>query len=155
LTVIIKAQSFCKAFYETAIIQNEYYLSAKGNIYVPDTSLAMKRQPNLVAFNGKAGQYIIHPIHVKAGERIRLYFLNVGPNNISSFRIIGSILDKVWLEGNPQPMNLPACRLYWLGRHKELLWNLFFLKKEHILLWTTRLLMRRWVQQLHLLRIKH
>lgn len=86
---------------EFAIIQNEYYLSQKGNIYVPDTSLAMKRQPNFVAFNGKVGQYIIHPIHAKAGERIRLYFLNVGPNNISSFHIIGTILDKVWLEGNP------------------------------------------------------
>ena len=54
-----------------------------------------------MAFNGKVGQYIIKPIHVKAGERIRLYFLNVGPNNISSFHIIGTILEKVWLEGNP------------------------------------------------------
>jgi nitrite reductase (NO-forming) len=38
---------------------------------------------------------------VKAGERIRLYFLNVGPNLISSFHIIGTILDKVYLDGNP------------------------------------------------------
>jgi nitrite reductase (NO-forming) len=86
---------------EIAIVQNEYYLTQKGNTYIPDTSLAMKKQPNFMAFNGKVGQYVIHPIHVKAGERIRLYFLNVGPNNISSFHIIGTILDKVWIEGNP------------------------------------------------------
>jgi nitrite reductase (NO-forming) len=86
---------------EFAIVQNEYYLSPKGANYVPDTSLALKRQPNFVAFNGKVGQYIVHPIRVKAGERIRVYFLNVGPNNISSFHIIGTILDKVWFDGNP------------------------------------------------------
>jgi nitrite reductase (NO-forming) len=86
---------------EFAIVQNEYYLKQEGSIYTPDTSMALRKQPNFVAFNGKSGQYIIHPIHVKAGERIRLYFLNTGPNNISSFHIIGTILDKVWLEGNP------------------------------------------------------
>jgi nitrite reductase (NO-forming) len=86
---------------EFAIVQNEYYLTQKGPVYVPDTSLAMKKQPNFMAFNGKVAQYVLHPIHVKAGERIRVYFMNVGPNNISSFHIIGTILDKVWLDGNP------------------------------------------------------
>jgi nitrite reductase (NO-forming) len=86
---------------EFAIVQNEYYLKQQGNAYAPDTSLALKRQPNFVAFNGKVGQYVVRPIRAKTGERIRLYFLNVGPNNISSFHIIGTILDKVWLDGNP------------------------------------------------------
>jgi nitrite reductase (NO-forming) len=86
---------------EFAIVQNEYYLAQRGNTYVPDTSLALKRQPNFVAFNGKVGQYVVHPIRVKVGERIRVYFLNVGPNNISSFHVIGTIFDKVWLDGNP------------------------------------------------------
>jgi nitrite reductase (NO-forming) len=86
---------------EIAIVQNEYYLKQQGHEYIPDTTLAMRRQPNFVAFNGKVGQYVIRPIHVKTGERIRLYFLNVGPNNISSFHVIGTILDKVWIEGNP------------------------------------------------------
>jgi nitrite reductase (NO-forming) len=86
---------------EFAIVQNEYYLAQRGSTYVPDTSLALKRQPNFVAFNGKVGQYVVHPIRVKVGERIRVYFLNVGPNNISSFHVIGTIFDKVWLDGNP------------------------------------------------------
>ncbi len=86
---------------EVAIIQNEYYLKNSGNYYIPDTTLAMKKQPTQMAFNGKVGQYVIRPIKAKAGERIRVYFMNVGPNNISSFHVIGTILDKVWQDGNP------------------------------------------------------
>jgi nitrite reductase (NO-forming) len=86
---------------EFAIVQNEYYLTPGGGAYHPDTSMAMKKQPNFMAFNGKVGQYITHPIHVKAGERIRLYFLNAGPNNIASFHVIGTIFDRVWFDGNP------------------------------------------------------
>ncbi|MBS1615407.1 MAG: multicopper oxidase domain-containing protein [Bacteroidetes bacterium] len=89
---------------ELALIQNEFYLSEKpvDGHYTADTVLAMKKQPSLVAFNGKPNQYFLHPIHVKAGKRIRMYLLNVGPNNASSFHIIGTIFDKVWIEGNPK-----------------------------------------------------
>ena len=90
-----------KVDHEFAILQNEYYLKRDGAVFTPDTTLALKRQPSFVTFNGKVGQYIVRPIKIKAGERIRLYFLNAGPNNISSFHVIGTILDKVWLDGNP------------------------------------------------------
>jgi nitrite reductase (NO-forming) len=87
---------------EFAIVQNEYYLSKQGEIYIPDTAMARLKQPAFVTFNGKAGQYVVHPLTIKAGERIRLYVLNAGPNNATSFHIIGTILDKVWLDGNPK-----------------------------------------------------
>jgi len=90
-----------KVDHEFAIVQNEYYLKPSGSVYVPDTTSAKLKQPHFVAFNGKINQYIIHPIHVKAGERIRVYLLNVGPNNATSFHVIGTILDKVWIDGNP------------------------------------------------------
>jgi nitrite reductase (NO-forming) len=86
---------------EIAIVQNEYYLKQQGKVFIPDTALAMRRLPTYVTFNGKVGQYIINPIKAKTGERIRLFFLNVGANNISSFHVIGTIFDKVWFEGNP------------------------------------------------------
>jgi len=91
-----------KADREFAIVQNEYYLKKQGDIYVPDTSIARLKQPTFVTFNGKIAQYVINPLKVKAGERIRLYVLNAGPNNATSFHIIGTILDKVWLDGNPK-----------------------------------------------------
>jgi nitrite reductase (NO-forming) len=87
---------------EFALVQNEFYLKKKGDIYEPDTVSARLKQPGYVAFNGKAGQYVIHPLKVKAGERIRVYLLNVGPNNATNFHVIGTILDKVWLDGNPR-----------------------------------------------------
>lgn len=91
-----------KADREFAIIQNEYYLKKKGDYYIPDTATAKLKQPSFVTFNGKVAQYVVHPLKVKAGERIRLYIMNDGPNNATNFHIIGTILDKVWLDGNPQ-----------------------------------------------------
>lgn len=85
-----------------AIVQNEFYLTKKGNSYLPDTASAMRKQPTYVAFNGKPAQYVLRPINVKAGERIRIYLLNAGPNNATAFHVIGTILDKVWLDGNPK-----------------------------------------------------
>ncbi|TKK68804.1 nitrite reductase [Ilyomonas limi] len=87
---------------EFALVQNEYYLKqASGSVYAADTIAALHRDPTYVTFNGKVSQYVFRPLRVKVGERIRVYFLNVGPNNISSFHVIGTILDKVWLDGNP------------------------------------------------------
>ena len=91
-----------KANWEFAIVQNEYYFKQQGEVYIPDTSLALKKTPSFVTFNGKVGQYVINPLRVKAGERIRLYILNAGPNNATNFHVIGTILDKVWLDGNPK-----------------------------------------------------
>jgi nitrite reductase (NO-forming) len=91
-----------KVDHEFAFVQNEYYLKQTGAVYSPDTSKSRIKQPTFVTFNGKAGQYMIHPIHVKAGQRIRAYILNAGPNNATSFHVIGTILDKVWYDGNPK-----------------------------------------------------
>ncbi len=91
-----------KAAHEFALIQNEYYLKKEGDVYLPDTASALLKQPTFVTFNGKVAQYVVHPLQVKAGERIRLYVMNVGPNNATNFHIIGTILDKVWLDGNPK-----------------------------------------------------
>jgi nitrite reductase (NO-forming) len=90
-----------KVEHEYAIVQTEFYLKKQGDIYVPDTALAMKRQPTAVAFNGRIGQYLVHPLKAKAGERIRFYVMNDGPNNATNFHVIGTILDKVYLDGNP------------------------------------------------------
>jgi nitrite reductase (NO-forming) len=87
---------------EFAIVQNEYYFKKKGEIYIPDTASARLKQPSFVTFNGKVGQYVVSPLKIKAGERIRLYLLNAGPNNATNFHVIGTILDKVWLDGNPK-----------------------------------------------------
>jgi len=92
-----------KVDYEFSLVQNEYYLRKLEDsvTYVPDVQAARLKQPTFVAFNGKVAQYMPHPLRVKAGSRVRVYFMNDGPNNASSFHVIGTIFDKVWLDGNP------------------------------------------------------
>ncbi|MEP6712981.1 MAG: hypothetical protein ABJA37_11215 [Ferruginibacter sp.] len=91
-----------KVDHEFAFVQNEYYLrKMNDSTYIPDTAMARLKQPSFVTFNGKVAQYVLHPIPVKAGERIRVFFINDGPNNATSFHVIGTIFDKVWLDGNP------------------------------------------------------
>ncbi len=92
-----------KPDYEFVLIQNEYYLRKLQDsiTYVPDVEAARLKEPTYVTFNGKVAQYVPHPLRVKAGSRVRVYFINEGPNNASSFHVIGTIFDKVWLDGNP------------------------------------------------------
>jgi nitrite reductase (NO-forming) len=42
------------------------------------------------------------PLVARPGERMRLFVLNVGPGSTSSFHVVGTIFDRVWLDGNPQ-----------------------------------------------------
>lgn len=87
---------------EFALVQNEHYLKQKEDgTYMVDLEAAAKKQPSHVAFNGRAHQYLQKPLKAKAGERVRMYLLNVGPNDQSSFHVVGTIFDKVWFDGNP------------------------------------------------------
>lgn len=87
---------------EFAIVQCEYYLKKKQDgTYMADLEAAKKKQASYVTFNGMARQYVKNPLKVKAGERVRLYICNVGPTDQSSFHVVGTLFDKVWIEGNP------------------------------------------------------
>ena len=87
---------------EFTLIQNEFYLKQKEDgSYMVDLEAAKKKQPTYVTFNGKYKQYVKNPLKAKAGDRVRLYICNTGPNDQSSFHIVGTIFDKVWLDGNP------------------------------------------------------
>ena len=52
--------------------------------------------------NGHAAALTTNPLTAKVGDRVRLYFHNVGPNDQSSAHVIGAIFDRVWCEGNPK-----------------------------------------------------
>ena len=60
----------------------------------------MKEQPDYVFFNGRQGALLREKaLRVKAGEKIRIFFGNIGPSGIASFHIIGEIFDQIYLEG--------------------------------------------------------
>lgn len=87
---------------EYAIVQSELYLTKTSDgKYLTDMEAARKKDATYVVFNGHPRQYVQKPLEAKAGERIRLYVLNAGPCGTSSFHIVGTLMDRVWMEGNP------------------------------------------------------
>lgn len=89
-----------KEFY---VLQSEFYTKGKYGQkgYQPfDMDKAIKEQPDYVVFNGSVGSMTgENVIKAKAGETVRLFVGNGGPNLISSFHVIGEIFDKVYQEG--------------------------------------------------------
>ncbi|MGH8003244.1 MAG: multicopper oxidase domain-containing protein, partial [Limisphaerales bacterium] len=88
---------------EYALFQSELYLARlKSGMYVTDMATAKKKEPMFVCFNGQPFRHVKEPLKAKAGERIRLYVLNAGPCGTSSFHVVGTLFDRVWMEGHPK-----------------------------------------------------
>jgi nitrite reductase (NO-forming) len=88
---------------EYAVVQSEFYLKPGANgLYELDYDAALRKQPSQVLFNGHSKALSEHPLMATVGDRIRLYFHNVGPNDQSSTHVIGAIFDRVYYEGNPR-----------------------------------------------------
>lgn len=91
---------------EFVIIQNEWY--REGNF-----KSMRNEEPRQVVFSTKAltkGQQNTNgdtftlkekPLIAKVGDRVRFYVNNVGPNKTSSFHVVGTVFDDVYLDGNP------------------------------------------------------
>ena len=94
------AKAWAKADREYVLIQSEFFKN-------PDDVQAMfDRKFDNVIFNGGIFKY--HPfvtgggkLDAKPGERVRIYFVNAGPNEFSAFHPIGEIWDNVYESGNP------------------------------------------------------
>ncbi len=98
-----------KADREYMVIQSEFYLKPDPAgkkidgqpLYVLDTDNLKKAMPNYTVFNGQHNGMVKNPLAAKPGEKVRLFVLNVGPSKTSSFHVVGTIFDRVWMEGNP------------------------------------------------------
>jgi nitrite reductase (NO-forming) len=87
-----------------AVIQSEFYLKpdeADENLWAFDMDAARRKEPSHVLFNGQAATPD-NALIANAGERVRFYLHNVGPNDHTSFHVIGTIFDRVFFEGNPR-----------------------------------------------------
>ncbi len=83
------------------ILQSEWYTQqASGHLMTANYDRMMAERPDEVVFNGVAYQYRDRPLVAIAGDRIRLYFIDGGPNLWSSFHVIGSMFDKVYPDGD-------------------------------------------------------
>ena len=99
-----------KADREYAVIQSEFYTKLDPQtrkidgqpLYVLDGERVRTKAPTYTVFNGRYNGFVDQPLPAKPGERVRLFVLNVGPSNTSSFHVVGAIFDRVWMEGNPE-----------------------------------------------------
>jgi nitrite reductase (NO-forming) len=88
---------------EFYVMQGDLYTThpfgTKGHQeYSPER--AADELPTYYTFNGAVGALTKeHRMQAKVGETVRVYFGVGGPNKVSSFHVIGEILDKVYSEG--------------------------------------------------------
>ncbi len=94
---------------EYVVIQSEFYVKpdpgkrkVNGSpLHVLDGNKLRAAQPTYTVFNGVHNGMVKNPLSARPGERVRLHVLNVGPSKTSSFHVVGTIFDRVWIEGNP------------------------------------------------------
>jgi nitrite reductase (NO-forming) len=96
--VIIDPPGLAPVDSEYLLVQSEYYLGAqKGEV---DVAKVAAQKPDLVVFNGYANQYRDRPLTATAGQRVRIWVLDAGPNLPSAFHVVGAQFDTVFSEGD-------------------------------------------------------
>jgi nitrite reductase (NO-forming) len=93
--VIVDPKGGRPAAREYLLVQSEFYGS--GGEYTK----MLTASPDFVVFNGQANRYKKTPLTAKAGELVRIFVVNAGPNSSSAFHVIGALFSHVEADGNP------------------------------------------------------
>ena len=101
LVLVEPADGLPKVDREYYVMESEFFASEPENgVASFDIQRGLDEHASHVVFNGREGGLMgANALRAKAGETVRIYFGNIGPNSISSFHIIGEIFDKVYNEG--------------------------------------------------------
>lgn len=96
MMIVQPKEGYGRTLPEYAFVQSELY---RG---IPDIE---RSAPAQMAFNGVPAQYLNDPIKVTPGQEIRLFVLNAGPSEVSSFHVVGTVMDTVHDDGNPRNLS--------------------------------------------------
>ena len=101
--VIIDPEGLPQVDHEYALVQSEAYVAneaaTSADAQEVDSAKLAAESPDFVTFNGIANQYDQRPLRVRAGETIRIWLVNAGPNRPLSFHIVGAQFDTAFKEG--------------------------------------------------------
>ena len=88
---------------EVTLVQSEFYgLPDKHGFIKGDHAKMIAAQPDFIVFDGAMNKYDRnHPIKLKVGKLVRVFFVNAGPNMTSSFHVAGVLFSAVYRGGNP------------------------------------------------------
>jgi nitrite reductase (NO-forming) len=93
--------------HEYYVMQGDFYTTGRygeEGLQQFDMNKAIDERPTYVVFNGSVGSLVgDKALTAKAGETIRIFIGNGGPNMTSSFHVIGEIFDTVYQEGGTTP----------------------------------------------------
>ncbi|HAH59458.1 MAG: nitrite reductase, copper-containing [Lentimicrobium sp.] len=88
---------------EYYVMQGDFYTDGdygESGLQPFNMAKAIKEQPDYVVFNGHVGALTgERSLKATAGETVRLFVGNGGPNLASSFHLIGEVFDNVYIEG--------------------------------------------------------
>jgi nitrite reductase (NO-forming) len=95
--LIVDPPELAPVDHEYVLVQSELYTGPEGQ---PGDFTKMQNDAwDAVVFNGYVSQYKFAPIRVEPDERIRVWVLDAGPSENSSFHIVGTIFDTTFFEG--------------------------------------------------------
>jgi nitrite reductase (NO-forming) len=100
--VVDPAKPLPHADHEYVLVASEWYLNGPG-VDEPaslDMAKAREMQPDWTTFNGYANQYVTHPLTSDPGETVRFYVVAAGPTLDTNFHVVGTILNRAWLNGD-------------------------------------------------------
>jgi nitrite reductase (NO-forming) len=88
---------------EFYVMQSEFYTEGaigERGLQAYSSRKAAAETPEYIVFNGNASSLMGDgALKARVGEKLRIYFGNLGPNKPSSFHIVGMTLDKVYRDG--------------------------------------------------------
>ena len=96
--IIIDPSVLAPVAHEYLFVQSELYTGPEGQ--PGDLTKMMAQKADAVVFNGYVSQYKFRPIRVEPNERVRVWVVDAGPSENSSFHIVGTIFDTVFKEGS-------------------------------------------------------
>ena len=88
---------------EYYVMQSEFYTTApkEGSPFVEYSHQdGLDENPRYIVFNAGTPMLNDAALRANVGERVRIFFGNAGPNKVSSFHIVGSVMDRVYREGD-------------------------------------------------------
>lgn len=95
--VVIDPPGLAPVDTELVLVQSELYLGPQDG--TADEGAIAAESPSAVVFNGYADQYVHAPVEVTAGERIRIWVVDAGPQRPTAFHVVGAQFDTVFKEG--------------------------------------------------------
>ena len=102
---------------EFQITESEFYTKegfGKGETLEFSYENGLDERPSHVVYNGHASSMVKNPLRAKAGDTVRIFLTNPGPNFVDSLQILEQPFDRVYSEGSltaPPAENVKVTRI--------------------------------------------